>query len=167
MKRNRFYLVIGVFFHEKSLPAFGFGTMVPDTTLMKNVIEHTMFSGVIDTFNKVGALQDRLGDSELEAVEVQNTGDSTKISFIKKYNPRSPEITYELQNCDGSEPVLTGEWKTENGLSGKARMWFIETANEKLSARSVYQTLGFEISSITGENPPSNQMDDIDDDLPF
>ena len=110
MEALKFYLVIGVFFQEKDRPAIGFDPEIGERAMMLSFIDHSVFSGVIDTSRGIGAFQDEYGMSEIEISSFKKDFETqiSKLSFLKNYPTHT--LSYELFSEEKKEDSLCQEW---------------------------------------------------------
>lgn len=120
MEHSKFYLVIGVFFEEKDRPAIGFDPQIGERAMIQSVIEHNMFSGVLDTTRGVGILQDIYGASDVGISSFKTNFETqvSKLSFLKEYTTHT--LSYELFSTDTGNDFQEwiGKWtfQEDSGL---------------------------------------------------
>lgn len=116
MTYQQTYLITGVFFQGNTI----FGTAIDPNigirATIQNLEEFTFFSGIIDTHNDAGQLQDRYGISNLIVTKV----DDDSFEFIKNYDQEGHSFVYYFFRTEIGEYI--GYWENEKlKMRGLAR----------------------------------------------
>jgi hypothetical protein len=107
MMQQSFYLIMGVFFQEGRVLGIGYDKYIGSRATIQDGITHTFFSGVIDTYEDAGALQDAYGNSTLFVPQVSDEG----FEFTKRYQGNfNHEIFYKFHKI-APGGYYVGHWQ--------------------------------------------------------
>ncbi len=148
MEHSQFYLVIGSYFQQKDVPGLGFDQQYSQRAVMQTIVENTMFSGVIDMSERIGAFQDRIGNSDIEIISLEQKETvkgffKEKLSFAKTYEGRMGHTIYYQVFTEGQKSnhqEWFGKWKYGD-TEGLVRLWTIENKKDFSDWRKVSETL--------------------------